>query len=87
MKYFSIAFLLTVFVILYVWQNVEVMKIRMDFRRLNKTKQELVMKNDRIRYDIERYRHLDIIAQRAEKQGRETMKPTDVVVLVAKEKK
>lgn len=86
MKYFSIAFLLTVFVILYVWQNVEVMKIRMDFRRLNKTSLELTMENDRIRYNIERYRHLDIIEKRAERQGREKMKPTDVVVLVEKEK-
>ncbi len=87
MKYFSIAFLLTMFVILYVWQNVEVMKIRMDFRRLNRTTQELTTENDRIRYDIERYRRLELIAKRAEDQGRKIMKPGDVVVLVAKEKK
>ena len=85
MKYFSIAFLLTVFVILYVWQNVEVMKMRMDFRGINRKSQELVMENDRIRYQIERYRRIDIIEKRAAGRGLQKMKPSDVTVLVVKE--
>lgn len=86
MKYFGVAFLLTISVILYVWQNVEVMKMRMEYRRLNRTHRSLVMENDRLRYGIERYRSIDTLEKRAVKKQMRRVRPGDIDVIVVKEK-
>ena len=44
MKYFSVVFLICLFVIAYVWQNIEVMKIKMEYKKLVKVEQELSVK-------------------------------------------
>ncbi len=86
MKYFSVAFLLTICVILYVWQNVEVMKMRMEYRKLNRASQSLVVENDRLRFEMERYRRIEILEKRGAAQGMKKIVPGDVEVLVVKEK-
>lgn len=86
-KYLSIVFSIILFVILYVWQNIEVMKIKMDYRRTVRLENGLVRENDRLRYEMERYRRMDLVEAYAEKRGMKRMTPSDFEIISMKNRK
>jgi hypothetical protein len=73
---------MSLFVILYVWQNIEVVQIGMKNRALSRTAAQLAKDNDRLLYEIERYRRMEAVEDHARKNGFRSMLPGDVNVLV-----
>ncbi len=71
-----------VFVILYVWQNIEIVKIEIIYRNLKNRERQLVKDNDRLLYEIERYRRMDVMEEYARKKGLRKILPKDFEVLV-----
>lgn len=71
-----------VFVILYVWQNIEIVKMEIIYRNLKSRERQLVKDNDRLLYEIERYRRMDVMEEYARKKGLRKILPKDFEVLV-----
>lgn len=72
-------------VILYVWQNIEVMQMKMHYEKSIEYKKELIKKRDRLLYDIERYKRLSLVEAYAEQNGLRRMAPGDAVMIEKKE--
>jgi exosome complex RNA-binding protein Rrp4 len=83
-KYFGTAFAIVVFVIFTVWQNIEVMKIRLDVSRLEKDEREILKKNDSILYRIEKMKRIDKISSEAGERNIKKITPGDLIVLKIK---
>jgi len=72
---------MSLLVILYVWQNIEIVKIGMENDALAAQERRLVNYNDRIRYEIERYRRTDLVEERAQRGGYRQVLPGDIEVM------
>lgn len=72
---------------LYVWQNVEVVKTKMEYRELYRNEKELIQENDRLRYEIETMRTFNRVAEYAREHDLVKITPARFTVLVADEKK
>lgn len=81
MRYFAIVFVMSFFVILYVWQNIEVMKTKMDYKRLIRTEQTLSGKNARLKYEVERLRNFDNFESNAARTGLVRITPASSVII------
>ena len=81
MKYFSIVFMISLFVVFYVWQNIEMMKMKMDYKKLIKTEKEITVVNDKLKYDFERLRSFYYLEANAEKNNLKHISPADLVVI------
>ena len=81
MKYFLIVIMMSVFIITYVWQNIEIMKMKMEYRKFIRTERELSEENDRIRYNLESLRNFRHMKSFAEKNGLKQIGPDDVVTI------
>lgn len=68
-KYTFIVLVMIFVVILYVWQNIEAMKLKMFQRKSVMYKKELIKQRDRFFYEIERYKRPALIDDYAEKNG------------------
>lgn len=86
-RYIGIVLAIIVFVILFVWQNIEVMKIKMEYRKGLRMEQQMERRNDRLRYEIERLRKMDLIERYAETRGMRQAGPEDIEVIEAVKKK
>jgi hypothetical protein len=71
-------------VIFSVWQNIEVMKIRIDVGRLEKVEREIIKKNDSILYEIEKMKRIERISSSAEERKIKKITTDDLVVLKIK---
>ncbi len=69
------------FIILYVWQNIEVMKIKLEYRKSIKEETRLLKDNDRLRYEIERHRRTDAVEKLARERGMKEIGPRDFDVM------
>lgn len=76
---------MSLLVILYVWQNIEIVKIGMENDALAAQERRLVDDNDRLRYEIERYRRTDLVEERAQKSGYRQVLPSDFEVMAVHE--
>ena len=76
-KYFGVVFIMVLFMVLYVWQNIEMMWMKMDFSKVLGTEKRLVIENDRLRYEIEKFRRLDTVIKKAEASGMKSLTPMD----------
>lgn len=76
-SYFLMVIGVFVFVMLYVWQNVEVTKLKLEYRRLLRTQETLVKENDRILFNIERYKDPDYLEKSAVSLGMKPVTPRD----------
>jgi hypothetical protein len=76
---------MSLLVILYVWQNIEVVKIGMRNDALAARERQFINDNDRLRYEIERYRRMDLVEERARKNGFRQMLPGDFEVMADSE--
>ena len=81
MKYFSIALMISIFVVFYVWQNIEMMRMKMDYKKLIRTEKEITDDNDKLKYELERLRTFDHIEANAGKSGLRHISPEDLVVI------
>jgi hypothetical protein len=81
----AIIFSMSLLVILYVWQNIEIVKIGMRYDALAAQERRLINDNDRLQYEIERYRRIDLIGERARKNGFRQMLPGDFEVMAVTE--
>ena len=85
MRYFIIVFLMTLFVIGLVWQNVEVVKIKLEYRKLNRLADELYKQRDFLLYKIESKKNINFVKEQAAKGYRE-LRPNDIAVITVDEK-
>lgn len=85
MRYFFIVSLLTAFVIGLVWQNLEVVKIKMEYKKLGNAAENLYKSRDLLLYNIERYKKLDIVENKAKALGFREVAPDNVVIINASE--
>lgn len=81
MKYFSIALMISIFVVFYVWQNIEMMRMKMDYKKLIRTEKEITEVNDKLKYELERLRNFDYIEANSGKSGLRHISPEDLVVI------
>jgi hypothetical protein len=72
---------MSLFVVLYVWQNIEIVKIEMEYRSLSEKEIQLVKEKDRLLYEIERFRRMDAVEDYARKRGMRQMLPGDFEVI------
>ena len=79
MKYFLIVVMMSFFIITYVWQNIEIMKMKMEYRKLINVEMELSEKNDRIRFNLESLRSFRYMKSFAEKNRLKQIGPDDVI--------
>jgi hypothetical protein len=72
---------MSLFVVLYVWQNIEIVKIEMQYKALSGKESQLVKDKDRLLYEIERFRRMDVVEDYARKRGLRQMLPGDFEVM------
>ena len=87
MKYFFIAGVMIIFVILYVWQNIEVVRMKMEYNTALQREEQLIKINDRLRYEIERYKRMELIDAYAAQSGMRALMPEDIDIIVSRKKK
>ena len=76
---------MSLFVILYVWQNIEITKIELEHKNLLNREKQLVRDNDYLLYEIERFRRMDVIQDFARKNGLRPILPDDFEVMIIDE--
>jgi hypothetical protein len=81
MKSFSIVFIISIFVILYVWQNIEMMKMKSDYKRLINTEKELSIINDKLKFELEKFKDFHRIETYAANNNLKRLEAEDVVVI------
>lgn len=81
-----VAFLVMLFVVLYVWQNISMMKIRMECRDWVKKERELFKEHDRLLYEIERLRSIEVVEGIALRRGMVRISPLNMQVVIAAKK-
>ncbi len=80
-RYTTVVLVVIVFVILYVWQNIEVMRMKMSYRDSRSQEIELIKKNDRLRYEISKLNRLEAIRQYARSNGLRPVNENDITIL------
>jgi cell division protein FtsL len=70
-----------VFVILYVWQNINVMKVKMNYRSALEHEEAAKKKNDRLRYEIEKLKQMGYVADQARQQNMTVLRPENIDVI------
>ena len=81
MKYFIIALIMILLVILYVWQNIKVVTLEMDFNRSLQIEKRLIVINDRLKYEIEKLRRMDLVEAFAKERKAQPLTPKDFDIL------
>lgn len=84
MRYFTIALLMIILVISYVWQNIEVTKINLDYRKLLRAERRIIKDVDKLKYQIEQYRTTEAMHGYAGSHGLRRITPGDVDVIKIK---
>jgi len=84
-RYVTIVLVVMVFVIMYVWQNIEVMRLKMEYRETRSREIDLVKKNDRLLYEICKMNNLDNIREYAGRYGLKPLGAHDVTVIRVEE--
>lgn len=77
--FFSVAVGVLIFVMLYIWQSIEVRRIKVDCIALVKKQEKLVRESDSYIYAIERLRRMDIVEANAEELGMRPVTGSDLV--------
>lgn len=84
LKYSLLIVVMFAFVLLYVWQNIEVMKINIECRKLVAQQKKIIHDNDRIVFEIEKYKRGDYIEFFAEHNNYQRITPNDFGVIEVK---
>lgn len=78
MKYLGIVLCINIMVIAYVWQNVEVMTLRMTLQDARRARQSMLAEHERILYEKERRRTMKSIQAYAEDNGYRRWSPRNI---------
>ncbi len=81
MKYLVIVLSMSLFVIGFVWQNIEVVKLKMEYRRLQTERAEAARENDRLRCEIQELSSLKRLENAALSLGMRPIEPGDVHII------
>jgi len=81
MKYFSIVLIICIFVILYVWQNIEMMKMRSDYKKLIRTEKELYTVNDKLKLELERLKNFNRVEAFADRNNLKRIGSEDIIAI------
>ncbi len=81
MKYILIIILLSGFVIMYIWQNIEVMKIKMHHRKQVAVESTLQKEIDIVTYKIERLKNIHALTAHAKNNNLKKIRPQDIITL------
>ena len=76
---------MTLFVIGLVWQNIEVVKIKLEYKKLNQLADELYKERDLLLYKITSKKNADFAKKQAA-QGYRELRPDDITIVVVDEK-
>jgi len=68
-------------VVFYVWQNIEVMKINLEYRKNLVVEKKLIKEIDQLVYRIEQYRTMDSMNRYAGAHGLKPVSPADIEVI------
>ncbi len=85
LKYLIIALMVMLFVLAYVWQNVEIMKKKIDFRNILKEEYDLVKLNDKLKYRIETFKRMEVIEAAAYRLGMREVSYNDFIAIAIKQ--
>lgn len=66
---------------MYIWQNIEVMKIKMAFNRLAAAERSLMMERNRYIFEIESLRRIDAIEKQSGERRLKKITRDDFIVL------
>ena len=80
-KYFGIVVAMMLFVILYVWQNIEVMKIKLAQQRIMHEEKQLICAQDKLRCQIEYYKTIPAVEVYALTHAMRRVSPDDIIML------
>ncbi|MBN1534565.1 MAG: hypothetical protein JXA20_17970 [Spirochaetes bacterium] len=82
MKYLGIVLCINLVVIAYVWQNIEVMKMRIQLKETRRAHQGMMQEHDLLRYEIEKRRTMRSVGEYADAHGLRQWTPGDIRVIV-----
>lgn len=85
--YAAIAGCVILFVVLYVWQNISMMRIKMECYAGSQKEKELMKKNDRLLYEIERFKRIDLVEDRAISAGMRRISHSNMQTMIVSNKK
>jgi hypothetical protein len=72
---------MSLFVILYVWQNIEIMKMKMEYKKMVRAEHVLAESNAKLLYGLEKLRNFRSMKSNADRRGLSVIKPSDVIVI------
>jgi cell division protein FtsB len=72
------------FLLLFTWQNLEVIRLGREVSRLQKTRKELAENNKRLRIELDRLTALDTVEKRAARLGLRATPPNAIVTVQEK---
>lgn len=81
-RHFIVVIAICIFFIVYIWQNIEVMKIKMGFNRLITAEKQIIRDRNRILGEIESLRKIDVIEARARELNLKRISRDDFIVLM-----
>ena len=79
MKYLTIVLLLSVFLIGFVWQNIEVVKIKLEYKKMQEECSNIYKRNDLLKINLERLRTITRIERAVSSDDRyKKITPADI---------
>ena len=63
------------------------MKIKIEYKEALKEENEYIKKNDRLRYEIERFKRMGLVERSADEMGMKELTPGDFAAIIIKEKR
>ncbi len=63
------------------------MKIKIEYKKALREESEYLKKNDKLRYEIERFKRMELIERSAEEMGMRELNPGDFAAIIIKERK
>jgi len=62
------------------------MKVKLDYKKLTGVEKRLINENDRLIYEIERYKSMDYVVRYAAKHGMKKITPSDIESVLIKKR-
>lgn len=81
LKYTTIVVVMIIMVIFYVWQNVEVLKMKLAYQDSKLKQKRIIVENDRLIYEIEKLKRIDKIEILAQENDLKEIDYEDVFVI------
>ncbi|HUP47862.1 MAG TPA: hypothetical protein VNA04_03630 [Thermoanaerobaculia bacterium] len=82
---FSLGLPIGLFLLLFTWQNLEVIRLGREVTRLQKIRKEIGEDNKRLQFELDRLTALDSVEKRAARLGLRTTPPSAIVMVNARE--